>query len=142
AGDDCNLYRVFPEKRDLLVRATEQHRVAALEAHHGAVAPRGVEQLLVDEVLRGREPPAALAYRDQLRLRGEREDLLGDERVVKDDVRLAEQPGRAQREEFDCARPGADEMDRARGHRSNPAATVRLVASSMRMNEPVACTAS
>ena len=59
---------------------------------------------------------------------------------MKDDVRLAEQPRGAQREEIGGAGASTDEIDRS-SHCTMPAATVRLVASSIKMNAPVARTA-
>ena len=56
----------FLERGDLFLRAAEQHRVAALQAHDDAMAPRRVDQALVDELLRGGVPAAALADRDLL----------------------------------------------------------------------------
>jgi hypothetical protein len=41
------------------------------------------------------------------------ENLIWHQSVMENDIRLAEQPGRAQGEEVRCARPGADEMDDA-----------------------------
>jgi hypothetical protein len=127
--------------RDFLVGATEQHRVAALEAHHHLVAPRRVREPLVDEALRGGVPPAALSHRNLSRLGGQPEHLPGDERVVEHHLGLAEQPGSAHREEVGRARPGTHEIDGA-AHRTSPAATVWLVVSSMRISAPVARTRS
>ena len=67
---------------------------------------------------------------------------------MKNNIRLAEQPDRAHREEVRCARPGADEMDGAAcrravtTHLTSAAATVWFVASSIRISDPVVRTLS
>ena len=99
------------EKRNFLVGAAEQHRVAALEAHHDAIAARGVQQALVDEVLRGRMAPAALAHGDFLRARREGQDLAADQRVVEHTVRLGQQPGGAHGLLVGRAGAGTDQVD-------------------------------
>ena len=73
---------------DFLLGAAEEQRVAPLEAHDDPMLPGGVGQALVDEVLRGRVPAAALADRDLLGARREREDRLRDERVMEHDLGL------------------------------------------------------
>ncbi len=95
----------------LLVRAAEQHRVAALEAHDHFVMRGGVDQALVDEALRGGVAAAALADRDLLGARGERERVRMHERVVEDDVGPLEQPRGAQRQQVGGAGTGADQID-------------------------------
>ena len=75
-----------PQKRNFFVRAAEQHRVAALEAHHHLVLARGVDELLVDERLRGRMPAAALADLYELAFDSKRKNLLRHQRVVENDV--------------------------------------------------------
>src|SRR5258705_1635734 len=65
---------------------------------------------------------------------------------MEHDVCLAEQPDRADREEVWRARSRAHKIDGSRPaglhHCTMPAATVWLVASSMRISAPVACTDS
>ena len=140
------------ERRDLLLRAPEQHRIAALQADHDRVLARGVDQALVDELLRRRVLAATLAHRDLLRAFGEGDGIRVDERIEEDDVGGGEQARRPQRQEVGRARAGTDEVDRTRcgtrggqggtrrthAHRISPAATVALVASSIRMKLPVA----
>jgi len=104
------------------MRAAEQHRVAALQPHHHAVAMGCVGEPLVDEALRGRVAAAALADGDFLSL-DESKYRLGNQGVMENDVGLAEQPGRAHGEEVGCTRPGADEIDSS-AHCTSPAATV------------------
>src|SRR5258706_7153560 len=132
---------MFLEEVDLLVGAAEEHRVASLEAYNCLAAARGIQELLVDEGLRSRMPPAALAHRNLSGLQRQRKNRVGHQCIMKNDVGLAEQPDRAHREEVGCARPGADEMDGA-VHCTRPAATVWFVASSMRISAPVARTSS
>ena len=108
------------------------------------MAARSVDEALVDEALRGRMTAAALADRDELRARGERQNFARHERIVKDDFRGFEQFERANRQKID--RPGtcAHEIDGAANrfvsidHRTIPAATVSFVASSIRTKLPVA----
>ena len=97
---------------------------------------RRIDEALVDELLRGRMLAAALADGELLRARGERDRVRMHERVVEHDVGLLEQACRAQRQEVGRAGAGADEI--RSGHRISPAATVPLVASSIRMKLPVA----
>ena len=59
---------------------------------------------------------AAFADRDVLGVRGERDRLRMDERVVEHDVGALEHVGRAQRQQIRRAGTGADEIDRARAH--------------------------
>src|SRR2546427_11507385 len=140
ARDNLHRDSILDQEADLFMGATEQHRVAALEPHHHAVAMGGVGKPLVDEALRARVAAAALADGDLFSL-DERKDPLGNQGVMEDDIGLAEQPGRAHREEGGCTRPGADEMDSS-AHCTSPAATVWFVASSIRMKQPVARTSS
>jgi len=131
------------ECRDLFLRAAEEHRVAAFQPHDDRMRLRRVDQALVDKALCGRMLPAALADRDPLRPYGELERLRMHERVVEHDVGLREQPRSAQRQKVRCTRTGTDQVDRADGlgmrtHRTIPAATVALVASSIRTKLPVA----
>ena len=146
ARHDFDGYVVFIQKGNFLVRAAEQHRIATLEAHHHAMRARGIGEPLVDEALRGRVAPAALAHGDFLCSMRQQKYFFGHQGVVKHDIRLAEQPDRANREEVRSTRSGADEIDRARRggvrHWTIPAATVWLVASSMRIRAPVARTDS
>src|SRR3982751_322494 len=60
AGYHLDPYAVLRQKRDFLVRAAEDHRIAALQPHDDAMPARSIEQTLVDEVLGGRVTPAAL----------------------------------------------------------------------------------
>src|SRR5205807_8476227 len=77
---------------------------------------------LVDEALRARVPPAALADGDFFSL-DERKNPLGNQGIVENNIGLAKQPGRAHGEEVGCPRPGADEIDRS-PHCTSPAATL------------------
>ncbi len=56
-------------------------------------------------------PAGALADGDSLGSWSQKKYLFRYQGIVKHDVSLAEQPGRAQREEVTRARPGADEID-------------------------------
>ena len=112
-GTTSTLIVVPLEKLDLFLRAAEEHRVAALQPHHHAVAPRRVGEALVDEVLRRRMPAATLADGDLFGAERERQRLRMNQSVVENDVGLAEQPGRAQGKEVRCAGSGADEVDGA-----------------------------
>ena len=64
AGNDFHANALLFQKIQLFLRAAKKHRVAALETHDGAVAPRRVGEALVDELLRGGELPTALSDRD------------------------------------------------------------------------------
>ena len=63
-GHDFNRHAGLLQGVDLLLRAAEQHRVTAFEAHHGVEFGGSVDQTLVDEPLRGRMSAATLADRD------------------------------------------------------------------------------
>ena len=117
--------------------AAEQHRVATLEAHHDVVCRGSVDEPLVDELLRGRLPAAALADGDLHGARRESERIRMHQSIVKDDVGALEQLRRAQGQQIRCAGARADEIDCA-GHWIIPAATVLFVVSSSSMKLPVA----
>src|SRR5581483_875943 len=139
ARDDFDRDIGFAKRRDLLLRASEERWIAALEANYDAMPARRVHEALVDEALRGGVPAAALADQDLFRARRKREGVRMDERIVEDNVRVAQDAGRAQREEVRRARAGADQVNGPL-HLTRPAATVWFVASSMRIIEPVART--
>jgi len=122
AGDNFHRDLILDQKANLFMGAAEEHRVAALEPHHHAVVMGSIGEPLVDEALRGRMPPAALADGDLFSLY-KRKDSLGNQSIMENNVRLAEQPGRAHGEEVGCTRPGADEIDSS-AHCTSPAATV------------------
>ncbi len=100
------------ERGDLLLRAAEEHRVAALEAHDDAVLARGVDQALVDELLRGGMPAAALADRDPLRALRRARRCPGCTSASWNTMSAAASSARrAQRQEVRRTRTGADEID-------------------------------
>ena len=82
-------------------------------------------------------PSAALANRDFYSVHRECDDVRMHQRVVEHDVGALQQPRSPQRQKVRCARAGTDEID-GTIHWINPAATVLLVASSIRMKLPVA----
>src|SRR5579862_6858081 len=73
------------ERVDFLLRATEEHRIAALEPHDDVVFRGGIDEPLVDESLRRRMTAAALADRDPFGALRERERVGMDQRIVEDD---------------------------------------------------------
>src|SRR5258708_30920209 len=108
--------------------AAEEHRVAALEPHHHAVAARRIGEPLVDEALRGGVAAAALADGDFFSF-DERENPPGNQSIMENDIPLAQQPGRAHGEAVGGTRPGADEIDSS-APCTTPAAPVSFVAPS------------
>ena len=82
-------------------------------------------------------PSAALANRDFYSVHRECDDVRMDQGIMEDDVSTLQQPCRAQCQQVRGARAGTDEID-GTIHWINPAATVLLVASSIRMKLPVA----
>src|SRR5947208_3177570 len=113
----------------------EEHRVAALEAYDHVVAPRCIDQALIDEALHSRMQAAALAHEHLLRPRSQRQRFLTNQGIVKNDARLAEHSRCPEGQEIGSAGPCPHEIDGA-AHLTNPAATVWFVASSMRIMEP------
>ena len=106
------------ERAQFFVGAAEQHRVAAFQAHDQRVLLRAVDQLLVDQRLRGRALAGALADRDQLGLRAQRQHLGRDQRVVQHDVGLRQQARAAHGDQVGGAGAGADQIDLAEGRLS------------------------
>ena len=137
AGYDFIAHARSLERGDLLLRAAEEHRVAALEPDHDGMRLGGIDQSLVDELLCRGMFSAALADRDLLRARGQCDRLRMHQSVMKDDVGLLEQLCRAQGQQVRCTGAGTDEINDA-AHATNPPATVLFVVSSMRMKLPVA----
>ena len=82
-------------------------------------------------------PSAALANRDFYRVHRECDDVRMHQGIVEHDVGALQQRRRPQCQEVRRARAGTDEID-GTVHRINPAATVLLVASSIRTKLPVA----
>ncbi len=126
------------ERGDFLLRAAEEHRIAALEPHDDRMHGRRIDQPLVDELLRRRVLAAALADGD-LAARSRRARSYPDApahrgtrcRRARAAARRAASAGRA--------RPGLRRPDRQpRSLAIIPAATVLCVASSIRMKLPVA----
>ena len=97
----------------------------------------GIDQSLVNELLRRRVLAATLANQDLLGTRRERDRVRMHQRIIEDNVGPLQQSRRAQRKKVGRARTGADEIDSA-VHATIPAATVLLVASSMTIKLPVA----
>ncbi len=81
---------------------------------------------------------ATLSHRNERGRLGKIENLPRYQRIVEDDVGVAQEPDGADRQKVLRTGAGAHEIDSARlAHASVPAATVRLLAGSMRMNAPV-----
>ncbi len=127
------------ERERFLATASEDERVAALQAHHPPAVEAELDQQGIDQLLRdGRA--GALADVDQLGL-GVRqgEDARADERVVDDDLGLLQPSQATDRQQLRIARSGADERDEAASRHLGviiTAAAVELVASSMRISLP------
>src|ERR1051325_6877800 len=110
ARHDLDRYAVRAQISELFMRAAEEHRIATLQAHDDAVLVCRVHEPLIDKALRGGMPAAALAYRDLLRAGRELENRFRNECVVKDNVRLAEEARRAQRQQIGGTRSGANQI--------------------------------
>ena len=83
------------QRPHFFIGAAEQHRVAAFQAHHHVMFQSGIHDLLVDELLRGRQLPAALAHRNPPRMRRRIvEHGRLDQRVVQHHIGGAEQAAR------------------------------------------------
>jgi hypothetical protein len=81
----------------------------------------GVYQLLVDETLCGRMPPAAFSNRNTFRPRCEGQHIFPDERVVQNDIRLGEQLCGTQRQQIRRTGAGTDQP-----HLAGPSGVSRL----------------
>ena len=95
--------------------AAEHERVATLQAHDLLSALRGLDHQAVDALLIDRVPTGALADGEPLRLRRELQEVLLHERVVQHEVRIAQAPERAQREQLGVSGASPDERDES-GH--------------------------
>ena len=133
---------MISEKPDGLVHAIAgERRGSLLDAIDTTVTPAG-SRLLAQRLAAPLTDSAAIARRlDAVSTfvvdAAVRDDLRMDEGIVKHDVGTLQQPRRPQCQEVRCAGAGTNEKD-ATIHWINPAATVLLVASSIRMKLPVA----
>ncbi len=96
----------------LLLRPTEQHRIATLEPHHTGVASCRIHQPLVDERLRRGMACAALAHLHQFGLAGQGQCLRMDQSVVQHDVGLLQQS--------QCTQGQQVRRSRTRAHQKHP----------------------
>ena len=148
AGHYFDLDTGFFQRPQFFIGTAEQHRIAALQAHHHGVFARTVEHLLVDEGLGGRQSAAALADRDLDGLRAQCQHVGRHQRVVQHDAGLRQQPRAAQSDQILGAGSGAHQIDFSEyvhadssaqaPSRIMPAATVWCVTSSIKMKAPVA----
>ncbi|ESR70547.1 hypothetical protein T266_15020 [Pseudomonas aeruginosa VRFPA05] len=104
----------FEQALQLLGAATEDERVAALQADHPALLPGQAHQQLVDFFLRQAVVAAALADVDALAaFRQEGDQFAGDQAVVDHHLGLLQQGPGAQGEQARIAGAGADQGDAA-----------------------------
>ena len=95
-----------------LLRATEQHGIAAFQAHNSLIVPSRIDKPFVDEALRGRMASAAFADRDLLGLGRERHNLGMNQCVVKNYLGTLQQPSRAYGQQIRGPRTGTDQGNR------------------------------
>ena len=81
------------ERADLLGRAAEDRRVAALQPHHPLAVERGFDEQRVDRALILRMPPRSLADGHAPHMLGDQRQHAGpDQRVVEHHARRLQQP--------------------------------------------------
>ncbi len=121
AGHDLEGNAVRREALRLLAAAAEDEGIAALEADDVAAAAGELDEQSVDLVLRHRMRVRRLAHEDPHRSRrDELENVLRDEAVVDDDLRLGEEPLCLEGHELGVAGTGSDQMDRRYGRIGHP----------------------
>ncbi len=96
------------ERRNLLAGATEDHRIAGLQADHMLALPGELQHQIIDVGLRTRGTARALADHHALGLAtGELQHIFGHQIVEQDDVRRLQRAHGLEREKLRIARPGA-----------------------------------
>ncbi len=120
-GDDLEGNAGLGQSARLLASASEDERVAALQADDGLSLEREAHERPVDLVLGGAELPGLLA-REEALASGPREleGLRRDEVIVNDDVGVGEDAPGLERQQFRIPGPGAHEVYGAGGHMSEP----------------------
>jgi hypothetical protein len=111
AGDDFEWHAGGGEFGGFLGAAAEDHRVAALEADHGAAGLGFLYDERVDLVLRHRVVLGALADVDFAAARfGPREKFGVDEGIVDEHIGALDDLLGSERDETDVTRSGSDEI--------------------------------
>ena len=101
------------ERQRFFAAAAEHERIAALQPHDAAAAPRRANHQRVNGLLRHRVAAGALADEEPLRAARELQDAVVDERVVQHEIRRAQARDRLARQQPRIARAGADERHMA-----------------------------
>jgi hypothetical protein len=99
------------------------------------VLARGIDEALVDEALRGRMLPAALAHGDTLGVAREADRVGMHQRIMENHVGTREHVRGPQRQKVGRTRPGADQVDLAVAHRTGAVTSRRLKSGSGRSTE-------
>ena len=106
------------DQRHGFFAATAEHqRIAAFQPHDFQALARELDQPLVDPKLRGALTTRPLPNGFQDRLGGNGQNVFGHQRVVQDDVGLAQRMRRVQRQQSGIAGAGADQPHRTRVER-------------------------
>src|SRR5580765_7674035 len=101
SGDDLERNARGAELFDFFAATAEDHRVAALEAHDVASLLRALDDERVNASVVMADASSSTADADALcSARGDREDGVGDELVVREDVAAREELVRAHGEEL------------------------------------------
>ena len=112
ARHDFNSHVRLAQRFDFLAAATEDERIAALEAHHALARHGGLNHAAVDFVLRHRMLALGLADMDDLGGgRDQLHDAFADQPVSKHDFRRSDFTRSANRQQVGIARPCADQDD-------------------------------
>ena len=143
AGNDLARNAGRGERQRLFPAASEDERVAALETHDAMAAARLADHQPVDRILANRRTAGALADEKTPGMRRVAQRRRLDERIVEDEIRLAQPPHGLQRQQLRIAGAGADERHEAR-HFAGSAWAACSDASACpawlaRSAEPVAC---
>ncbi len=114
AGDDAKRNAGGGERQRLLPAAAEDQRIAALQPQHAQAVGAKRDQALVDAQLRRLHASGALAHLLQP-MRGQRQDVGRDQRVVQHHVGHRQRVRGVQGEQSRIARPGPGEPYRPGG---------------------------
>ena len=115
-GHDRERHAVAGEMRRLLAAPAEDEGIAALQSDDCPPRAREADEKAVDVRLRHVMIAGNLAGKNARRARrNERKNGVGDQLVINDDIRLAEQTQRLDCHEIRIPRPGADNVYAAHG---------------------------
>ena len=120
AGHDVVGHAGLLQRQRFLAAAAEDERIAALQPHDAAAAPRGADHQRLNRRLRHRMTAGALADEEPLRPARVAENAVVDERVVEHEVGGAQPRDRRPRQQAGIAGTGADQRDMSAVTTTNP----------------------